>query len=430
MFDTDRVSVRKLPSGITLIVDPTPGISTTIVTASFDCGSRRESIAEEGLAHLVEHCATLSTMKLGHGKVDDLFDEVGGESNAATTPEEVLFYATVPAEEVDRALFGIAEIVGTPAFEEALVEREKGVVCSEIDGYDTVPGRMGNKALAAFYPNQRLGSPIYGSREAVRSFSVDQVRRYHFDHCKAGNAVVSVIGAVRDVEEVTRRVEGEFGGRLPSGHEPWDIVQARHLEASAVVLVADEDEPEVDLSVLFPAPSQPDEEARLTALSFLMIFGTGTSSRLFHRMRREQGLCYHADASMQNLRDTGWLSVSTAFHPSLASRAAAVITEELSEFASKGPTDEEMRRVKAKLRAGMNAIAESKELRTMVCIGQIRAHGRLRHPREIEEALTIVTRDNVTEFAQGLLSGPSVIGVCGPEAACRETASVLQGTLG
>ncbi len=107
-----------------------------------------------------------------------------------------------------------------------------------------------------------------------------------------------------------------------------------------------------------PSPSCLDP-AFYTAQVFSGLFGGGMSSRLFQEIREDRGLCYSIYSTVWGVKDTGMLAVHAATGPELVEELADVVAQELAAVAEEGPTDAELQRSKAQLKAGLLMALES-----------------------------------------------------------------------
>ena len=75
-----------------------------------EVGSRDESKLNQGIAHFWEHMAFKGTRTRNSYRITSALDVIGGELNAYTEKEKVVFYASVRKEFVDRAVDILTDI--------------------------------------------------------------------------------------------------------------------------------------------------------------------------------------------------------------------------------------------------------------------------------------------------------------------------------
>jgi predicted Zn-dependent peptidase len=77
-----------------------------------------------------------------------------------------------------------------------------------------------------------------------------------------------------------------------------------------------------------------------------IILGANMSSRLFHIVRDEMGLCYEISSSVRRYEDSGAFTVSAGVDEKKLLRALDVILKELSRLGRDAVTDDELARAK------------------------------------------------------------------------------------
>ena len=85
---------------------------------SIRCGTRDEKGYHNGIAHFVEHTIFKGTEHRRASTINSYLDRLGGELNAYTTKEDIVFHATVLKEDLGKAAALLFELVTCPTFPE------------------------------------------------------------------------------------------------------------------------------------------------------------------------------------------------------------------------------------------------------------------------------------------------------------------------
>ena len=85
---------------------------------SIKCGTRDEEGYHSGIAHFVEHTIVKGTSRRSAAVINSYLDRLGGELNAFTTKEEIVFHATVLKEDLAKATDLLFELATCPTFPE------------------------------------------------------------------------------------------------------------------------------------------------------------------------------------------------------------------------------------------------------------------------------------------------------------------------
>ena len=92
---------------------------------SIKCGTRDEEGFHSGIAHFVEHTLFKGTEHRSAAVINGYLDRLGGELNAFTTKEEIVFHATVLKEDLAKASSLLFELATCPTFPENEINTER-----------------------------------------------------------------------------------------------------------------------------------------------------------------------------------------------------------------------------------------------------------------------------------------------------------------
>ena len=84
-----------LPGGVRVLTEAMPGQRSATIGFWVGVGSRDEAEGQHGSTHFLEHLLFKGTKRRTALDIASAFDEVGGESNAATAKENTCYYARV-----------------------------------------------------------------------------------------------------------------------------------------------------------------------------------------------------------------------------------------------------------------------------------------------------------------------------------------------
>ena len=93
-----KVKTTTLANGVTVVTETMPHLESVALGVWVKSGSRDETAAEHGIAHLLEHMAFKGTRKRSARQIAEEIENVGGELNAATSTETTSYYARVTQE--------------------------------------------------------------------------------------------------------------------------------------------------------------------------------------------------------------------------------------------------------------------------------------------------------------------------------------------
>ncbi|MFB7908174.1 MULTISPECIES: M16 family metallopeptidase [unclassified Kitasatospora] len=349
------ITEHRLANGLRVVLSEDRLTPVAAVCLWYDVGSRHEVKGRTGLAHLFEHLMFQGSANVTNNGHFELVQGAGGSLNGTTSFERTNYYETMPAHQLELALWLEADRMGSllAALDETSMENQRAVVKNERrQRYDNVPyGTAFEKLTALSYPD---GHPYHhtpiGSMADLDAATLEDARAFFRTYYAPNNAVLSVVGDI-DPEQTIAWVEKYFGsipahdGKQPprSGELPDTIGRELRQELA-------EDVPSRALMAAYRLPHDGTREADAADLA-LTILGSGESSRLYNRLVRRDRTAVAAGFGLLRLAGApslGWLDVKTSGDATIAQIDAAV-DEELARFAAEGPTPEELERAQAQI---------------------------------------------------------------------------------
>ena len=88
--------ISELDSGERVITERLDHVRSVALGFWIGAGSRDEPDAKAGVTHFIEHLLFKGTRSYSAQEIAEVFDEMGGELNAATSRESTVVYARVP----------------------------------------------------------------------------------------------------------------------------------------------------------------------------------------------------------------------------------------------------------------------------------------------------------------------------------------------
>ena len=133
------------------------------------------------------------------------------------------------------------------------------------------------------------------------------------------------------------------------------------------------------------------------------ILGAGMSSRLFQRVREQNGLCYSIYSYTSLYQNVGVLGIYVALGRETQEAALRMIREELERFVRDGVTGEELQRTKEQLKTTLLMSLESTNSRMSTMARNEMIFGHAQSPEEAVARLEAVTEGDVHRLARELL---------------------------
>ncbi|KNE84176.1 peptidase M16 [Streptomyces fradiae] len=346
---------HRLANGLRVILSEDHLTPVAAVCLWYDVGSRHEVQGRTGLAHLFEHLMFQGSANVKGNGHFELVQGAGGSLNGTTSFERTNYYETMPAHQLELALWLEADRMGSllVALDDESMENQRDVVKNERrQRYDNVPyGTSFEKLTAMAYPE---GHPYHhtpiGSMADLDAASLEDARNFFRTYYAPNNAVLAVVGDI-DPERTLAWIERYFGS-IP-GHDGKQPPRDGTLPDTIGEELREELREEVPARALMSAYRLPEDGTRAADAAdlALTVLGGGESSRLYNRLVRRDRLAVGAGFGLLRLAGApsmGWLDVKASSGVEIPAIERAV-DEELARFAEEGPTPEEMERAQAQL---------------------------------------------------------------------------------
>ncbi|MBQ3879055.1 MAG: insulinase family protein [Oscillospiraceae bacterium] len=346
------IETKKLANGVTVLSEKLDFVRSASVGIWVGNGSRYETEKENGVSHFIEHMLFKGTDTRTAAQIAEQMDAIGGQFNAFTTKEFTSFYFRSLDTMLDRGIDVLTDMLISSAFPVSELDTERGVIDEEIDMYEDTPDDLVTDNLfSAVYPDSPLGRPIVGTHESIAQMDSDFLRDYMHAHYTGPRIAASISGnfTPETLAHLCAALEAIPGTQapdfVPAAYTSGEIIRKKPIE-------------QVHICLGFPAFAINDE--RRYALSvFSNILGGGMSSRLFQKIREENGLCYSIYTFSAAHYDTGVSGIYLATNAASWEKAIDMVLAETKRLQKDGPTQEEFERAREQINSNILMSLES-----------------------------------------------------------------------
>ena len=393
-----------------------PGRETVAAGIWITRGAAHDPSAIAGATHLVEHLTLRACGGRDRRSLALLVDRLGGEVDAWTSSELMGISVNTTRDALGEALDLLVEATLSPTFAPEDVDLEKRVTRAELDlAADDPAERVEEALLHAAWGDHPLARPVIGTRETLEALTPEILERHHAGMVRPGGMIAAVVGDV-DPDEVARSL-----ARLPLQKAPSAPRLAPVSWRGAHLDVNREGTDQVHARLGFESLEAGDP--RVWALIiFNRILGDGASSRLFQRLREDEGLTYDIWSGPVLRKLGGLLEVGWACAPSAFSDAWRLVQEELA-LVTRNLSRDEVEVAKEGVLRGLRMDMESPGGICSLDVGDVLDRGR-RFDRDTTcRELAGVTVDQVRQLAAEIVRPDRMASaVCGPEGAATRVA--------
>ncbi|NIA15618.1 MAG: insulinase family protein [Nitrospiraceae bacterium] len=391
----ENVVVRKLDNGLTVTLERLPYLRSATAGVWIRTGSANERKAQCGISHFLEHLFFKGTKSRTARQIIEDVESRGGHLNAFTSREYTCIYAKTLDDHIATAIEVLADVVKNSTFRD--LEKERNVILEEIASVEDVPEDYAYDLLARqMWPDHALGRPISGYQDTVSNIIVDDVRAYYEGWYRPRNIFFSIAGNF-DENAVVGQVCREFGDLTPRRSRKG----SKSPEFSRGVMNVERPITQNHLCVGFPGPSATDPE-RYTYDVLCSALGGGSTSRLFQRIREDEGLAYAIYSCHSAYVKAGTFSVYAAVAPENFGKTAALSFEEIRRFREEPMTQEELNTTREHMKGSMLMALEGTFNRMSRMARSMMFHRRYVSVEEVLDALDGVTVKDIQKVAADL----------------------------
>jgi len=337
-------TAHKLTNGLDLILAPLESTQTVTVLFLVKTGSKYEKKSESGLSHFLEHMFFKGTEKRPTTlAISEELDKVGGIYNAFTGKECTAFYIKLAHIYLPLALDVLSDMLINSNFESQEIKKEKGVILEEIKLYQDTPTAYIDELFEKLlYGDTPSGRQIIGTKETVASFSQQDIKQYLANHYSAKNSLLIVAGKI-EPGIVLAKVKQYFSSYPTQNIVNKEKVIEQQSAPGLTVFYKKTDQTHLCLGVrtfdLF--------NKRKYSLALLdTILGGGMSSRLFIKIRDQQGLAYYIKSAQESYTDSGYLMVQAGIRHQNVEKVVKLILKELELLKDKLVDEKELKKAK------------------------------------------------------------------------------------
>ena len=399
---------QTLPSGLTVIVRPMPGYSSTHVIFATRFGSidrdfrldGKEVHLPAGVAHFLEH-------KMFEDQDGDAFAKyakTGANANAFTSFDRTCYLFTA-TQQLDESLDVLLGMVTHPYFTEQTIAKEQGIIGQEIRMIEDNPDwQLYTRMMQALYQKSTARTSIAGTVESISHITAETLYDCHKAFYTPSNMILTVVGNVDPVHvaDLARRILPREGGpAIPRdyGQEPAQVAAKETRMAMEVSA------PQF-LTAYKCAPAADGEDYLRTAVLGDMACDIllGDSSHLYQRLYEEGVINTSFGGAFEMMPGVAYLYAGGDSKD--ARRAAAEIQREAERLAAEGIDEDYYQRVRrASFGSNLRGLNSFENIAVTLTEGYFHGYDPFRFPQVFDS----ITKEDVAAFLRRNLTAERAV---------------------
>ena len=378
------------------------GSSVAYCALSIKCGTRDEQGYHNGLAHFVEHTLFKGTDRRSASVINGYLDKLGGELNAFTTKEEIVFHATVLKEDLHKAASLLFELATSPTFPQNEIETEKGVVIDEIHSYRDSPAEdIYDKFEEMLFAGHPLSGNILGTVASVKKINRDELLRFVKEKFLPEKMAFSIVADIEEkkLEKEILKLCGRYFADVIKEETPNELHNAKH-DYTPFDKTLNKRNHQANCIIGGPAPSLYQERERLATVLLCNILGGPANNAILNSVLREKnGWVYGAECSYTQFADTGMVAISIGCDKANLDKCIEATYKELRKLQAEPLSDRKLKAAKKQLLGQIAISGDNGETQCLSMGKSLLAYGKINGTKETKELVENITAADIQEMA-------------------------------
>jgi zinc protease len=331
-----------LKNGLPVVLVEEHGLPAVYVTVAVRAGSAMDG-REPGLANLTWDLLDEGMGDLPAAGVANAFGDIGTVVDVGASRDWGSASIQVQRGDLERGLELLSQMVRSPSFNAADVERLKKLHLASLQGKQGDPDTLAWQLLAAevYGADHAYGHPGDGTPASVEKLKQSAVKRFWTEHAGPKNAALVIIGDVTpdDARTLAEKHFGKWKGGPAKAPKPPAAPKPR--KGTRIVVVDFPGAPQTMIRIGRSFMSATDAELP-QAIVMNQVLGGMFTSRLNLKLREEKGWTYGAFSSVDARYGPGPFLISTDVQTDKTGEALVEVFVQLDTLKTGGVTEEEL----------------------------------------------------------------------------------------
>jgi zinc protease len=402
-----------LPNGMQVVVIPnhrTPVVSHMVW---YRTGAADERPGKSGIAHFLEHLMFKGTPKYPGGIMDEVVARNGGDQNAFTSYDFTAYYQNIAVDRLPLVMDIEADRMRNLVLDPKEVATEREVIIEERRmRIENQPAAILDERLdAGLWMTNRYGTPIIGWEAEMKGLTREDAFEFYKQAYAPENAILVVSGDIT-MKELMPLAE-KYYGAVARGGEAVKRERSTYLAPTADVTVSYADarvrQPRWWRKWVAPSYNVGDKADTYALTVFEEIAGGGSTSKLYRALVVDRKIAADVRASYDfGAISYGTFTISASPNPGVTvEQLQAAIEEEVAKIINGGVSDEDVKRAKDRILAGL-VFAKDSSLGAAQAVGAMLVVGiPLEEIEAMPDRLKAVTADQVRSAARKVIENSS-----------------------
>ncbi|WP_297427633.1 pitrilysin family protein [Clostridium sp.] len=292
-------------------------------------GAIYENMKEKGISHFIEHALFKGTKNRSDEELNEELEALGGEYNAYTDYDATVYTISCLMEEFENAIELLGDMIINPAFDKEEIEKERGVILSEIRmSKDDIEDFSFKNVNRIAFTKSPLKYEVTGLETNVSKFTRTEIVSYYNKYYTPKNSLITMVSSLSH-EEAIKLIETHFNGWQGERPDFTNIIKEKNKEKLEISYKKDIEQSTIVYLYTFNDLSK-DDELPLRILNHRL--GESSNSLLFREIRENRGLAYDIYTHLEITNNIKTLYIYTAVSEENIDEAKDAIDETLKNI--------------------------------------------------------------------------------------------------
>lgn len=389
-----NINSTELPNGIKIISEKINYVKSFSLGFWFNVGSRDETEENSGISHFLEHMFFKGTKKRSAKKIAEDIESLGGYLNAFTSKEHTCFYGRGLSDHVEKTFEVLADMVQNSVFDPKEIEKESAVVIDELYDIEDSPDELiFDKFESNIFHGNSLGMPIIGTEKNLRSFKQKDLFKYVNENYTRDHFYIVASGNIehKDLIKFAKKYISKNLKAANDNKRELIVNPTSDLHVSKVTQQVH--------YILGRSTYGHKEKSRVKVSVLSHILGEGSSSRLFQKVREENGIAYQINSFLNSFFDISTFGIYLSTNDKSVNKAQDLIYEEIEKIKKKKVGLIELDRAKEYLIGNMLMSLESTTNRMLRIAQSMIYFNKIKSVEETVKHIKTVTSKDIRDLS-------------------------------
>jgi predicted Zn-dependent peptidase len=391
------INITQLSNGIKIISEKINHVKSFSLGFWFNVGSRDETENESGISHFLEHMFFKGTKKRSAKKIAEDIESLGGYLNAFTSKEHTCFYGRGLSRHLENTFEVLADMVQYSVFSPKEIGKESGVVIDELFDIEDSPDELiFDKFESNVFKGNPLAMPIIGTEENLKRFRQNDLFAFVKENYTLDRFFIVASGNVehKDLIKYSKKYIAHKFNRSNNKERSLTIMDSGDIHVEKETQQA---------HYILGCTTYGHKEKKRNIVSVLShILGEGASSRLFQKLREDNGIAYQINTFLNSFYDASTFGVYLSTNDKSVDKAQDLIFKEIKKIRQKKVSEIELNRAKEYLIGNMIMSLESTTNRMLRIAQSVIYFDKIRSIEDTVKQIQKVTVNEIRDISNEL----------------------------